>query len=120
MNLHLHIERIVLEGLPTAIRDAQTLHAAVESRLSQLFLESGITWPPYFSSTLSQLRSRDIRLEAPSDTALVGKQIAEAIRSTISAADLSATPSCQSHETRRDVHHGIITSKMQPARLVNG
>lgn len=42
MNINLHIERLIVEGLPLEWRERQALHGAVEKQLAHLLMTRGI------------------------------------------------------------------------------
>ncbi len=79
MNINLHIERLILDGLPLEQRQGPYLQAAVERELARLLTDSTSTAPLRTSRTLASVRGGSIQLAERADPAGLGKQIAAAV-----------------------------------------
>lgn len=81
-NIELHIDELVLRGLPGAQHDR--IAAAVEAELQRLLDESGL--PPSLAEVgrLPTVQVDNLRLAAGTKPAAIGTQIAGAIYSSLS------------------------------------
>jgi hypothetical protein len=79
MNINLHIERLVLDGLPLEQRQGPQLRAAVERELTQL-LADGCS-PVQFKTgdALASLKGGSIQVAERASPAGLGQQIAAAV-----------------------------------------
>jgi hypothetical protein len=97
MSLRIHIERLLLDGIPIGRHDARLIQAAVEAKLAELF-EGDSGMPRInFDSALPHLRGANITLSTDFEPAAAGAQIARAVHSAIgefsSIRSSRATPS---------------------------
>ena len=76
-NIHLHIERLVLDGVP--VNGAQALQGAVEAELGRLLAASGLAASLAAGAAVPSLRVGDIRLAAGQGVDVLGGQIAGAV-----------------------------------------
>ena len=83
MNITIHIERLVLEGLPVTSHDARVVQAAVEEQLAQLFSRPDTIPEFQVTSAGSLLRSGSIQMSPDSGPVRTGEQIARAIHSAV-------------------------------------
>jgi hypothetical protein len=75
----LHIERLVLEGIPLGARDAGLLHAAVERELTRL-LSSGAVAPALLEGgAMPRLAAPSIALQPGIAVGVLGQRIAGAV-----------------------------------------
>lgn len=79
MNLHLHIERLVLHGLPLDARDVPQLQAAVERELARLLGESSLAAGFHTSATLASLHGGSIQWTGGVSAATLGAQLGAAV-----------------------------------------
>ncbi len=85
MNINLHIERLVLDGLPVSRRDASRIQTAVESELVRLLTAGEITGLLQSGGALPSLRANTvISLGANTNTDTIGQQIARSVYGSIS------------------------------------
>lgn len=85
MNIELHIERIVLDGLDVKPRDRWTLRAAVESELARLLARGGLSSQLLSGGALRSLSAGEIQVPMQTSGAQLGNQIAQAVHSGIGA-----------------------------------
>ena len=85
MNIELHIERLVLDGLDVGPRDRRTLHAAIESELSRLLASGGLSSQLLSGGALRSLGAGEIQVTKQISGAQLGNQIAQAVHSGIGA-----------------------------------
>jgi len=78
MNVRLHIERLVLEGIHLRHAGRGELQAAVEQELSRLIGEHGLSSLTQ-SNALAAVRAPQIELEPSSSNARTGAAIASAV-----------------------------------------
>lgn len=79
MNINLHIERLILDGLPLEQRQGPQLQAAVERELTRLLSDNGPTASFNTSGTLASVKGGSIRVAERANPAGLGEQIAAAV-----------------------------------------
>lgn len=79
MNINLHIERLILDGLPIERHHAPLLKTAVEAELSRLLAANGSA--PAFTSSGSRpaAPASEIQLARNVSPKMLGRQIARAL-----------------------------------------
>jgi hypothetical protein len=75
MNVRLHIDRLILDGVPMSAADRPRLQAAVEAELARLIEANGIT--PALASGIAP------QITLAADTTQLGTSIAHAVYSGI-------------------------------------
>lgn len=83
MNLSVHIERLILEGLPIMPGQGGLVRAAVEQELSQLLAAGGLSPELSAGGARPSVRAGDIQLANDMHPARLGRQIARAVYSGI-------------------------------------
>lgn len=78
MNINLHIERLVLDGIPLSPGERPLLQAAVEAELTRLLLNGGLSDALQSGGALYNVRTADIQLVSNESAARLGDQIAGA------------------------------------------
>ena len=86
MNIRLHIERIVLDGLPVDRTQSGRLRAAVVSELTRLLATGGLGRECISGGAVPSVRGGDLRVEKGSGASEVGKQIARSVHAGIGRA----------------------------------
>lgn len=79
MNVKLHIERLVLEGINLAPHEHKPLQAAVEAELGRLLSAGGVSQELAGGIALPSLRTGDIQLGNRTGPVQLGGQIAQAV-----------------------------------------
>ncbi len=79
MKIQLHIERLILDGLPIERRDASLLQATVETELQRLISTEGLAPTLLNGGALHAAPGGSIQLTNDSTPAQVGTQIAQAV-----------------------------------------
>lgn len=79
MNINVHIERLILDGLPVAHRERPMLQAAVEAELARLLTSEGLAPHLLTGGAIPRLRGGNIQLTSEGDTGQLGRQIAWAV-----------------------------------------
>jgi hypothetical protein len=79
MSIHLHIERLVLEGVPLERRHGPLLQAAVERELARLLRDDGPTLGLGDGGSIAAVDGGSIRLAQSVDAGGLGEQIAMAV-----------------------------------------
>ena len=82
MNINLHIERLVLDGLNLGPGQGAQVKDAVEAELSRLLTEGGIA-PELQGGTPRNLHTGSIRLASDANPQQIGRQIAGAVYGAI-------------------------------------
>lgn len=80
MNINVHIERLVLDGLPVARHQAPLVQTAVEAELARLLVANGLT--PDLQSVggaTPSVNSPGIEFTSNSSPAELGQKIARAV-----------------------------------------
>jgi hypothetical protein len=83
MNINLHIERLILDGLPLEARDGAILRAIIEVEIARLLSQNADISNWQTSRTPSSVRANAIQLTDESSTAQIGRQIAGSIYESI-------------------------------------
>ncbi len=78
-NIHLHIERLILDGLPIERSQGPFVQAAVEAELSRLLTENGLAPNLHTDGAMPNVHANAIQLTASSNPAQVGTQIAQSV-----------------------------------------
>jgi len=79
MKINLHIERLILEGLPVNSHDGPQVRAAVQAELSRLLGSHGFSDEFQAGGAVAAIRAHPIRLEAQASPSQVGRQIARSV-----------------------------------------
>jgi hypothetical protein len=79
MKINLHIERLVLDGLPFESGDRAKLQAAIQTELARLLADQPHLAAWGSGGAASSLRSNDIRFSPQNSPAQLGGQIAGSI-----------------------------------------
>lgn len=79
MNINLHIERLVLDGLPIAHHEGSLVRAAVEAELSRLLTAQGLSPALLNGGAMPAVRGDSIQLASESSPSQLGTQIAQAV-----------------------------------------
>ena len=79
MNINLHIERLILDGLPLEPHQGPLVRAAVAAALGRLLAEGGLSPQLAAGGALPSVRAAALRLGAGVAPAQVGQQIAHAV-----------------------------------------
>jgi hypothetical protein len=85
MNIELHIERLVFDGLPVDPRDRPHLQAAVEAELTRLLMVGGLRSELLSGGAMRSLSAEEIHLTNQTTGAQLGNQIAQAVHGGIGA-----------------------------------
>jgi hypothetical protein len=78
MNVRIHIERLVLEGLPVTAAGSASLRAAVEFELSRLVSEQGLHPALAAGGAWAHLPGESMQFQQGANPAALGTQIARA------------------------------------------
>lgn len=92
MNINLHIERLVLEGLPIAQGAGPLVQHAVEAELSRL-LADGVSPGLSGGGALPRVPAGAIQLTKDVSAAAIGRQIAQSVYGGIADESRGNTPS---------------------------
>jgi hypothetical protein len=86
MNIELHIERLIVEGLPIAYGQRALLQAAVEIELARLLAQGGLAEGLAGGVMVPSLPAGAIQLDGVGDPASLGGRIARAVYGSIGSA----------------------------------
>lgn len=78
-NIHLHIERLILDGLPIERAQGSQVQAAVEAELARLLAENGLESSLAVGGAVPQVRAGAMQLSAGGSPADMGTQIARSV-----------------------------------------
>jgi hypothetical protein len=79
MNINLHIERLVLNGLPVEARHGALIREAIEAELARLLTENGLSWRLQTGGVFPRLQANVIELSAATPLPQIGQQIGQAV-----------------------------------------
>lgn len=83
MNINLHIERLILDGLPFEARHRAALQAEIEIELARLLIENGVGANWQSGGAVPGARADAIQFSAQNSPAEIGRQIAGSIYGSI-------------------------------------
>ena len=89
MNLSLHIERLVLDGLPVTSSNSALLQAAVEAELGRLLANGLIALPA--SSTQARVMGKEIQIRPEINVRDLGGEIGRSVFASLSSSGLAAS-----------------------------
>ncbi|WP_028580790.1 hypothetical protein [Desulfogranum japonicum] len=79
MNINLHIERLVLDGLELGPGQGAKVQAAVEAELSRLLQEGGIAPGIQNGGELPSIRTKPLQVSSSTSPNTLGVQIAQSV-----------------------------------------
>lgn len=79
MNVNLHIDRLILEGIPLSLRQRALLGTAVTDELTRLIAEGGLPAGLPAGGAVPSIPAGAIQLGSDNNPALLGRQIAQAV-----------------------------------------
>jgi hypothetical protein len=79
MNIRVHIDRVVLDGLPIERHQTAQVQAAIASELTRLLTESGVTPGLLRGGTVSYALGGTIQYTNSDQPAHLGRQIGQAV-----------------------------------------
>ena len=83
MNIRIHIERLILDGLPIAHNQGPLVQAAVEAELTRLLAENSLAANLQIGGAVPSVPTNAIQLTLGSNPSQLGTQIAGAVYSGI-------------------------------------
>jgi len=87
MNLTVHIERLILDGLPVTSHDAHVVRTAVEAELTRLLAQQGIAPNWQRGAALPQLQGGPVHIPHGANPPAIGRKIASAVLQSMNAPD---------------------------------
>ena len=79
MSINVHIERLVLDGLPVARHQAPLIQTAVEAELARLLIADGLAPALKSGGATPSVQAPGIQFTSDSSPAELGQQIARAV-----------------------------------------
>jgi hypothetical protein len=79
MNIRLHIERLVLDGLPVTTAQAPRVKAAIEAELGRLLSEGGVSRELASGAALPNVNAPTVHAPRGASPAQLGRQIAQSV-----------------------------------------
>lgn len=83
MNLSVHIEHLVLHGLPVSATDSAAVQAAVQAELTRQLTENGL--PLHQNGAFATVRGADVHLPQNTAPDTIGREIGAAIHEGLRA-----------------------------------
>jgi hypothetical protein len=83
VNIRLHIERLVLDGVPVSAGERSLLLAAMETELTLLLRNGGLSDELRLGGSLTQMRAGDIRIREQGGPKKLGADIAGAVHQVL-------------------------------------
>lgn len=82
--IHLYIDRLILDGLPVDRSQALQLQSSMETELTRLLMENGLSTDFQTGAAVPSFRANPIQLTAGNNSTQIGAQIAESVYSGMS------------------------------------
>lgn len=79
MNIKLHIERLILEGLPVGPGQGALVKAAVEAELGRLLVDGGLARGLQSDGSLPNIRAGSIELHGKDNPVRLGQEVARSV-----------------------------------------
>jgi hypothetical protein len=79
MNINIHIERLILDGLPITHSQRPLVQAAVEAELARLLTNDGLAPGLQTGDMVPRIPGGDIQLTGDNNPNALGQQIAQAV-----------------------------------------
>jgi len=79
MNIDLHIERLVLDGIDVPHHERPALQAAMSAELTRLLTEGGLQSGLTAGGAMAFARGDDMQMSTSGDTKQLGQQIARSV-----------------------------------------
>jgi hypothetical protein len=79
MSITIHIEQLILDGVPVARRHRPQLQAAIEEELARLLATDGLAVHLQSGGVLSRVTGGEFQLQVKGDPVQLGRQIAQAV-----------------------------------------
>ncbi len=79
VKIRVHIERLILDGLPVERRQGPLVRASVEQELRRLLAAGGLADRLRRGGALPEVRAGDVQLAGKSQPARLGQQIARSV-----------------------------------------
>jgi hypothetical protein len=79
MSIHVHIERVVLEGLPIRSEDGLAVRDALQTELARRLTEGGLAHEFAAGGAIPSLRAGPLRVEPRLGAAALGRRIAHSV-----------------------------------------
>jgi hypothetical protein len=79
MNINVHIERLILDGLPITRSQGQFVQATVETELARLLAADGLAPGLRMGGAMRSVPAESIQLTQGNDPGHLGRQIAQAV-----------------------------------------
>ena len=86
MNINLHIERLILDGLPVESRHGAIIRSEIETELSRLLTENNAAANGQNGGAVPAVRADAIQLTTQNSPVQLGRQIAGSIYGSIGQA----------------------------------
>lgn len=103
-NIMVHIDRLVLDGLPISKAQAPALQAAVEAELARLLRSQGIADEFRSGATLAKIRTDTMTFSGASGPVGIGRQIARTLHAGI------ANQTVQPRSVRGERHQPVVAT----------
>jgi hypothetical protein len=84
MNIDLHIERLILDGLPVTRAQGPLIQVAIESELARLLGVEGLSANLRSGGAIQSLTGGSVRLASDRNPVRLGQQIARAVHGGVS------------------------------------
>ena len=79
MNINLHIDRLILDGVNIPHHQRHLLQASVEAELGRLVLEGGVSHGLMNGGAVPQVNAKGIQLAGDNNPVQLGRQIAQSV-----------------------------------------
>jgi len=90
MNINVHIERLVLDGLPIAGPDSSIVQVAIETELTRILVRQGLNG--LSSGAVPQVPGSPIELARDAKPGPIGHQIGHALFNSLSSSAFNNNP----------------------------
>ena len=101
MRINVHIERLILDGLPVPTMQGTQLQASIERELARLLAANGLRSELMAGGAVSRLPAGSIQFAQDAPPAMLGNQIAQAVHGRIGSDGTTNVQSGAANQTRQ-------------------
>jgi hypothetical protein len=83
MEINLHIERLILDGLPVDRKGSEVIRAVIETELARLVAENGLAASLHSGGSVANAPAGVVQVTRDCSSKKIGEQIAESVHESL-------------------------------------